>query len=74
MATDFYCGTTVLAGLRSQVQANLVIIDAAAINKFPLGVDPVPDQEVFVKSGRYGPYAQSGSGIVGSPETLSPVS
>ena len=68
----FYFGDGARAGLRAQVQANLVGIDAAAINKFSLGIDPACDEEVFVRPGRYGPYLKRGSEIVGIPDTLAP--
>jgi DNA topoisomerase-1 len=71
--TGFYFGdASTVDGLRAQVEANLSAIDAAASNKFILGVDPDLDEEVFVKSGRYGPFVRRGSQTVGIPDTLAP--
>jgi DNA topoisomerase-1 len=71
--TGFYFGdATTGAGLQAQVEANLSVIDAAASNKFILGVDPILNEEVFVKSGRYGPFVRRGTQTVGIPETLAP--
>ena len=67
----FYFGDDALPGLKRLVEENLDEIDAAAINTFPIGVDPDGD-EVVVKPGRYGPYVKRGDDTASVPEDMAP--
>src|SRR5690606_4030471 len=60
-----------LPGLKRLVEENLDQIDAAAINTFPLGVDP-DGNEIVVKPGKYGPYVKRGEDTASVPEDLPP--
>jgi DNA topoisomerase-1 len=68
----FYFGDDELAGLKRLVEENLDEIDAAAINTFPIGMDPETGQEVVVKPGRYGPYVKRGEDTAGVPDDMTP--
>jgi len=59
-------------GLKRSVAKNLDEIDAAAINTFPLGIDPVTGLEVVVKPGKFGPYVRRGEDTAGVPDTMAP--
>jgi len=71
---SFYFGVegSHLLGLKPLVEHNLDKIDAAAINTFPLGDDPVSGEEVVVKPGKYGPYVKRGEDTAGVPDTITP--
>lgn len=69
---EFYFGHDELAGLKRLVEENLDEIDAAAINTFPIGVDPETGAEVVVKPGRYGPYVKRGDDTAGVPDDMTP--
>jgi DNA topoisomerase-1 len=60
-----------LLGLKRLVEENLDNIDAAAINTFPIGVDP-DGVEVVVKPGRFGPYVKRGDDTAGVPDDMPP--
>ncbi len=60
-----------MVGLKRLVEENLDNIDAAAINTFPIGVDP-DGVEVVVKPGRFGPYVKRGEDTAGVPDDLPP--
>ncbi len=70
--TAFYFGNKQMIGLKPLVEHNLGNIDAAEINTFPLGVDPVTGEIVVVKPGKYGPYVKRGDDTAGVPDTLTP--
>jgi DNA topoisomerase-1 len=71
---SFYFGEegSTLLGLKPLVELNLDKIDAAAINTFPLGDDPVSGEEVVVKPGKYGPYVKRGEDTAGVPQLVTP--
>ena len=60
-----------LPGLKRLVEENLDNIDAAAINTFPIGLDP-DGNEVVVKPGKFGPYVRRGDDTAGVPDDLAP--
>jgi DNA topoisomerase-1 len=61
-----------LPGLKRLVQENLDEIDAAAINTFPIGADPVTGAAIVVKPGKYGPYVKRGEDTASVPDDLAP--
>jgi DNA topoisomerase-1 len=68
----FYFGDDAqLPGLKRLVDDNLDQIDAAAINTFPLGLDP-NGVEIVVKPGKYGPYVKRGDDTASVPDELTP--
>ncbi len=68
----FYFGDeTSLPGLKRLVDENLDLIDAAAINTFPLGVD-ADGELIVVKPGKYGPYVKRGDDTASVPDDLCP--
>ena len=69
---DFYFGGDHDPGLKNIVDTNLDIIDAAALNTFPLGINPVTGDEVIVKPGLYGPYVRSGENTASVPDSMTP--
>jgi DNA topoisomerase I len=69
--TSFYFGDDALPGLKRLVEENLDEIDAAAINTFPIGVDP-DGNAIVVKPGKYGPYVKRGDDTAGVPDDLPP--
>jgi len=70
---EFYFGKNDdLIGLKRSVAKNLDEIDAAAINTFPLGIDPVTGLEVVVKPGKFGPYVRRGEDTASVPDTMAP--
>ncbi len=70
---EFYFGNDgELLGLKRSVAKNLDEIDAAAINTFPLGLDPATGLEVVVKPGKFGPYVRRGEATASVPETMAP--
>jgi DNA topoisomerase-1 len=70
---EFYFGNNdELIGLKRSVAKNLDEIDAAAINTFPLGIDPVTGLEVVVKPGKFGPYVRRGEDTASVPDTMAP--
>ncbi len=70
---EFYFGKNdELIGLKRSVAKNLDEIDAAAINTFPLGIDPVTGLEVVVKPGKFGPYVRRGEDTASVPDTMAP--
>jgi DNA topoisomerase I len=58
-------------GLHRMVNEELAMIDAAAINSIPLGVDS-EGREIVVKAGRYGPYLKRGEDSCSVPESIAP--
>jgi DNA topoisomerase-1 len=68
---SFYFGDDALPGLKRLVEENLDEIDAAAINTFPIGVDP-DGNEIVVKPGKYGPYVKRGDDTAAVPDDLPP--
>ncbi len=58
-------------GLKRIVEENLDLIDAAAINTFPLGPDGNGEM-IVVKPGKYGPYVKRGEDTASVPEDLAP--
>jgi DNA topoisomerase I len=68
----FYFGGDDLPGLRRLVVENLDEIDAALINSFPIGIDPVTGLEIIAKPGRYGPYVKRGDDTASIPDDLPP--
>ena len=72
---EFYWGKPKigLVGLHELVdlKKTLPLIDAAAVNSIPIGLDP-DGNEVIVKPGRYGPYLKRGEDTVSVPESLAP--
>ncbi len=69
---EFYFGSNDLIGLKRSVAKNLDEIDAAAINTFPLGLDPATGLEVVVKPGKFGPYVRRGEDTASVPDTMAP--
>ena len=70
----FYFGDAAdehLPGLKRMVTENLDEIDAAAINTFPIGLDP-DGVEIVAKPGKYGPYVKRGEDTASVPEDLTP--
>ncbi|MDO8364319.1 MAG: type I DNA topoisomerase, partial [Actinomycetota bacterium] len=72
----FYFGTDddaehPMPGLKRLVEENLDHIDAAAINTFPIGLDP-DGNEIVVKPGKYGPYVKRGDDTASVPDDLTP--
>ncbi|MGA0365870.1 MAG: type I DNA topoisomerase [Ilumatobacteraceae bacterium] len=59
-------------GLKRLIEQNIVDIDAAAINSFPIGADPTTGEVVNVKPGKYGPYVKRGDDTAGVPDNLAP--
>ena len=59
-------------GLKRLIEQNIVDIDAAAINSFPVGADPTTGEVVNVKPGKYGPYVKRGDDTAGVPDNLAP--
>jgi DNA topoisomerase-1 len=59
-------------GLKRLIEQNIVDIDAAAINSFPVGADPTTGEVVNVKPGKYGPYVKRGEDTAGVPDNLAP--
>ena len=70
--TEFYFGSKDIIGLKPLVEHNLGNIDAAEVNTFPLGGDPVTGELVVVKPGKYGPYVKRGEDTAGVPDTITP--
>ncbi len=60
-----------LPGLKRLVTENLDEIDAAAINTFPIGLDP-DGVEIVAKPGKYGPYVKRGDDTASVPEDMAP--
>ncbi len=60
-----------MPGLKRLVTENLDHIDAAAINSFPIGLDP-DGNEIVVKPGKYGPYVKRGEDTASVPDDLTP--
>ena len=60
-----------LPGLKRLVEENLDVIDAAAINTFPLGLDG-DGELIVVKPGKYGPYVKRGEDTASVPDDLCP--
>ena len=60
-----------LPGLKRLVTENLDEIDAAAINTFPIGLDP-DGVEIVAKPGKYGPYVKRGEDTASVPEDMTP--
>ncbi|MDA2972158.1 MAG: type I DNA topoisomerase [Actinomycetota bacterium] len=59
-------------GLKRLIEQNIVDIDAASINSFPVGADPTTGEVVNVKPGKYGPYVKRGDDTAGVPDNLAP--
>lgn len=59
-------------GLKQSVAINLDEIDAAAVNTFPLGIDPGTGLEVVAKPGKFGPYVRRGEDTASVPDTMTP--
>ena len=60
-----------LPGLKRLVTENLDEIDAAAINSFPIGLDP-DGVEIVAKPGKYGPYIKRGEDTASVPDDMAP--
>jgi len=60
-----------MPGLKRLVTENLDHIDAAAVNTFPIGLDP-DGNEIVVKPGKYGPYVKRGDDTASVPDDLTP--
>ncbi len=68
----FYFGDEAsLPGLKKIVEENLDLIDAAAINTFPLGHDE-NGELIVAKPGKYGPYVKRGDDTASVPDDLPP--
>jgi DNA topoisomerase I len=64
-------GSIAALGLARLVSDELGIIDAAAINSIPIGIDS-EGREIVVKAGRYGPYLKRGDDSVSVPDSMAP--
>ncbi|MEO6125422.1 MAG: type I DNA topoisomerase [Ilumatobacteraceae bacterium] len=60
-----------LPGLKRLVTENLDEIDAAAINSFPIGLDP-DGVEIVAKPGKFGPYIRRGEDTASVPDDMAP--
>ena len=70
---EFYYGNgKELPGLKPLVEHNIANIDAATLNKFPVGVDPKTGEEIFLRPGKFGPYVKCGENTASVPETMTP--
>lgn len=75
---EFYFGAgqfgddAAMPGLHRLVTENVEVIDAAAVNTFPLGADPDTGELIVVKPGKYGPYVKRGDDTASVPDDLAP--
>jgi DNA topoisomerase-1 len=65
--TRFYRGENGEPGLRTMVTEHLDEIDARAVNSIEL-----PDSDIVVRVGRYGPYLERGDARASLPEEIAP--
>lgn len=64
-----------MPGLKGQIESKIKEVDARDISRFSLGRPPAgrqPDDEVFLRVGKYGPFLEQGERRASLPEGMTP--